>query len=693
MVVRNNSLNQINNLTPALTFSPPLASVPIPDPANPDSIPGNTQITLILAAPIPIDASLNTYTVDGSVSGNLAVNGNPVFDTGANSTDTFDIISGASVTLVTYTPQTVSANQDVAFEVSVTNSGVASVILNQIQTTFEFGGQNFTLDGDQVVSPDTTSLLRFASSTVGLPSGRYQGTLVLVGTENGVPYQDTLFTGIADSLTVQDGTVLAVSSITLSDSVVSQGESGQTLSVRVLNTGESQARILSADSIQFSYNSTYLFSRTSGQSFPFTLNGGDSTLFVYNVDVSPSAVAGQDTFRATIGYEDVNSGVSYTASDPGVYDNWLVLSDVSLNIVSLTATDTRVTQGQSGLAVSLEISNTGETGAVVGSTFLANNNTVTLISPALPDTILPDSSRTYNFTVDINPSAATGIDSLAGFVIGRNISTGAVSAITSSYLDGWNVQTPANIVLTSVFNSLSQVNSGQEDLSVEVRLTNSGQATALLDTVGIFSLPGGNIIDTLIIGSMADSLVSGASDTVFFNVDIASAYTGLLEIDAFTGYRDGNDTSRASVDSGAVNTHTWTVGTEGILVVDSVFTGTTTMSLGQSDVSVRASIRNVGSSSVQIDSLNMLYNGLGTHSVLSSIRVLPATLPLLSTGQSFIAEFNLSAASSPLDSGVIELDLAAYGTDAITGSLIDTLNSEQPDTILLQTPAVGRIAW
>jgi hypothetical protein len=183
---------------------------------------------------------------------------------------------------------------------------------------------------------------------------------------------------------------------------------------------------------------------------------------------------------------------------------WQVISDVSLNIVSLTATDTRVTQGQSGLAVSLEISNTGETGAVIGSadsigiTFLANNNTVTQVSPALPDTILPSTSRTYNFTVDINPSAATGIDSLAGFVIGRNVRTDAVSSISSGYLDGWDVQTPANIVLTSVFNSLSQINSGQEDLSVEVRLTNSGQATALLDTVGIFSLPGGNITDTMI---------------------------------------------------------------------------------------------------------------------------------------------------------------------------------------------------
>jgi len=112
------------------------------------------------------------------------------------------------------------------------------------------------------------------------------------------------------------------------------------------------------------------------------------------------------------------------------------------------------------------------------------------------------------------------------------------------------------------------------------------------------------------------------------------------------------------------------------------------MSLGQSDVIVRASIRNAGNASVQMDSLTMLYNGSDTHTVLSSVRVLPATLPLLSSGQSFIAEFNLSSASLPLDSGLVELDLSAYGTDAITSSLIDTLNSEQPDTVLLQTPAV-----
>jgi hypothetical protein len=476
---------------------------------------------------------------------------------------------------------------------------------------------------------------------------------------------------------------LIASSLQLSDSVVSQGETDQTLSLRVNNTGEAPARIFSLDSIQFNYNSTYSLSLTSGQNFPYTINGGDSALFIYDVSVAAAAAAGADTFRAVIGYEDVNSGVDYQANNPAIYDDWQVLSDVSLNIVSVTAAATRVTQGQDSLLVLLEVGNTGGVDAVIGSTdslgiqFLANNNTVTLIGPTLPDTIGASFSEVYSFYVTVNTSAATGIDSLRGFAIGRNVRTGQTNNVTSSYLDGWDVQTPANIAITSVFNGFSQVNSGQQDLSVEIRLFNQGQATALLDSSDMFGIPGGFITDSLQLATFPDSIISGGRDTVLFNVDVSAAYTGQLELDASIDYRDGNDTTRALAASGAVNRHTWTVGSDGILVVDSVFSDVTTMSLGQSGVPVRAQISNVGSAAVQIDSLRMLFNGSDTHTVLSATRVQPATLPLLSTGQSFIAEFSLSAASLPLDSGVVVFDLAAFGTDQITLALIDTMSRNQ----------------
>jgi hypothetical protein len=648
---------------------------------------------------VPADFELGDINVFGKIS----LDNNAIEKESLNPITSFTVNSGSNVIYVdnSVAPTQVVPSEDALFSMALIDSGTVDLALIPDSTYLEIGftpSLRTNLGGNFILNANDTTLVSFAQIQMpaSITSGLYDLRLHVVGRAFG---RDTIRQDIllSDSLQVLSSGQLIVSSIQLSDTVVSQGESGETVSLRILNTGEAPARIFSGDSIQFIYNASYILSRSSGQVFPFTLNGGDSTLFVYDITVDPAAITGADTFRATVGYEDVNSGVSYVASDGGVYDSWQVLSGISLNIVSLNTVPTRVTQGQSGLAVSMEISNTGGTAAVIGSSdsigisFLTNNNTVTLVSPVLPDTLAPSASRIYDFTVDINPSAATGLDSLRGFVIGRNVRTGAVNSVTSSYLDGWNVQTPANLVITRVFNALSQVNSGQEDLSVEVRLLNQGQATALLDTVGLYGLPGGSIIDTLQLASLPDSLMSGAVDTVLFNVDVAVGYTGVIDLDAYTGYRDGNDTVRVFADSGAVTTHTWTVGNEALLVIDSVFTGTETMSLGQSGVAVRAQVRNAGSASVQIDSLRMLYNGSDTHPVLSATRVLPGDLPLLSSGQSFIAEFDLSAASAPLDSGTIALDMAAYGTDQITSSAVDTLNSEQPDTLQLQTPAILQI--
>ncbi len=212
-----------------------------------------------------------------------------------------------------------------------------------------------------------------------------------------------------------------------------------------------------------------------------------------------------------IGYRDVNSGANYQADNPAVYANWRVQSGSALDILSLVATSTKVTQGQANLPVSMQVENTGETAAIIGVDsigiqFLNNNNPVTITSPTLPDTLAAGANRIYNFTVNITGSAATGVDSLRGFVFGRNVSTGSVSSTTSAYLDGWNVQTPADLVITRVYNANSQVNSGQEDLSVELRLINQGQATAILDSAGIFDIPSGNITDSLLIASLADSI-------------------------------------------------------------------------------------------------------------------------------------------------------------------------------------------
>ncbi len=285
MLVRNNSLFQVNNLSGDLLFVPDIGTTLIPDPANAAFLASRQSTTLRYIVPVPAGAPLDTILVDGSVDGNLAINGNYVFDDAAPTPESFEIISGASVTLVSYTPTQVSENQSVGFEVTVNNSGVANVVLNQTQTTLDFGGQVFNLNGDQVIASGTNSTLRFAPLAITLISGNYAGILNLSGTQNGVPYQDSLQTGVGDSLTVQSASLIAVSTIQLSDTVVSQSETGQTLSVRVVNSGEASAQISSRDSIVFNYNSSYALALSSGQSFPVTIAGGDSDLFVYDVVV------------------------------------------------------------------------------------------------------------------------------------------------------------------------------------------------------------------------------------------------------------------------------------------------------------------------------------------------------------------------------------------------------------------------
>ncbi len=695
MLVQNNSPYTIRTLTDSLIISPAENFVRIPSVTNPDSILPGEQATFRYAVVIPVGA-LGAYSIDGYISGITVPGNNFVFDNESAQTDSFTVVSGANITLVSFTPTTVSTGQSVGFDVVLNNSGAANVLLNQSQTTFEFGGQTFNLDGNQVISSTSNSTLQFTDAAVSLGVGTYEGTLILAGTENGASFRDTLLTGAADSLVVQSSGILTLASLTLSDTVVSQGESGQTVSLSVTNTGTAAARITSADSIMWSYNSVYTLNLSSGQSFPLTISGGDTSTLIYTVTVSATAPTGSDTLRARVAYEDVNSGVDSSASDAGVYAAWDVQSRSRLLVTAVRNSAGRVSQGQNNLAVEIDIENTGAVAAVVttsdsvGLQFLNNNgNTVTLSTPFLPDTVSGLSTQTYTFTVDISPTAATGIDSMRGFVIGRNVRSGAVTSSTGSYGAGWQVQTPPSIVINSIFNTLSQVNSGQEDLLVEMRLRNAGGATAVIDSVGLFTTPSGFITDSLV--AALDSLLGGLRDTVVFDVDVSALFTGSLDIDGFVRYRDGNDTTRAFVDSFAVNTHRWQVGTEGALVVDSVYTNVPTLSLGQGGVLVNAVVRNGGDAAVRVDSLRLTFDGLVNHPVMSGVRTSPVLPSVLNAGQSFVSSFNISAASAPRDSGYITLDMQAFGTDQITSVFVSTLGAAQTDSVLLQTPADVRV--
>jgi hypothetical protein len=689
MTVRNNSSYTINNFLDSLTFSQAADYKLIRYGTNPTELLAGTEGTFRFRVAVPSDAPLGSVSVDGYISGTLATNGHVTYDNTAQTTDAFTVEQAAVISYSTYTPQTISQNQAVSFAVTVFNSGAANVLLSQSLSQLTFDGQNFTLSGNQTVNGSTTTILNFTSTNIGLAPGKYAGSLLLRGTENGASFSTTL--AIDDSLTVQAPAALVLNSLTLSDTEVSQGESTQSVSLSLTNTGTAGVRISSVDSVMFSSGLSYQPQLTSGQTFPLSINGGASTTLIFRLTVAESAVTGPDAVSAVIGYTDINSGSHARTAQPGASDSWTILAKSQLVVDYLTTVPGKVSQGQSGIIVTAQITNTGEVAANFDATsalslqFKRNLNSYTLVSPLNPVLLVGGASQVATVAVAVPADAATGIDSMRVTVSGTNTRTGAAVSVASGYLDGWNVQRPPSMQISSVTSTLNYANSGQQGIPILLTLRNQGQATALIDSVGLKNLPSGATTDLLT--TALDSITGGSAKTYSFTTDIDAGFSGNLYLDGFYGVRDGNS-NLAYTDTGAVVTDSLVVGSAATLVIDSVYTTTNTMTLGQSGVSVKALIHNAGSSSVKVDSLRFKFNGLNSHSVLTAVRVVPSTLPILISGQSFVAEFRLTAAAAPVDTGLVTLDLAAYGTDQTTAFSVAGLSAQQTDVLRLQAPAL-----
>ncbi len=404
-----------------------------------------------------------------------------------NELATFTVFSGSNISYVdgTLDPTTATPGENVTMTVALFDSGTASLTLLPDSTWLEIdfspaGSVERTyLGGNFALPANDSALVSFLSTMIpdSITPGFYPIQLHVAGTPSINP-NDTLVYNIAltDQLQILIPGALSLYAADLTDTEVSQGETGQVLTFKLQNTGDGSARINSADSIQIATGSQYTLNRTSAQIFPLTIATGDSAIFTYNIAVDNNAVTGPDTFNVSVGYNDVASGRNFTVTNPAVYGDWNVLEKTTLNVVAVNAAAVNVSQGQTGLAVELQIENTGAVPGIIGSAsnigiqFTNNNNTVIYVSPVLPDTIAPLATNSYNFTVNINAAAATGIDSLRGFVNGRNLRTNALASDVSSSLDAWLVQLPPQVIITRVFSPQSTVNSGQQNLNVELRL-------------------------------------------------------------------------------------------------------------------------------------------------------------------------------------------------------------------------------
>ncbi|HED11594.1 MAG TPA: hypothetical protein ENJ10_12960, partial [Caldithrix abyssi] len=694
MQVTNNSNLTISGLVADLTFSPDYGFVET-FISGPDSLLGGQSGTYRYSLNIPSASSTGLITVDGNISGVFSSNNEAVSDLSADATDQFRVVPSASLVWTTYAPNPLSEGQSVSFTAGVRNDGSYDILLNKDSTYLQFGAQTFLLSSNQALEGNgVTTSLSFTAANLSLAAGSYNGTLVIRGTEVGNDFRDTLLTTSSglSALTVQTVADINTQSLTLSDTQVSQGESGQTLNLQIQNIGGATAMINAADSIRFNYSSTYSLALTSGQTFPLAIPGGSSVTLTWAVTVDEAAATGSDTFTARIAFSDSNSATAYVENNLSVSDTWTVLSKADLSVAEVTAAATRVSQGQTGLSLNIKIKNLGQTAARVDTLYPGFKRNINSYSTAtsFPFTLAGGDSQTVSFSVAIDSNAATGIDSIRGISNGVNSRTSAALSSTSAYLDSWRVYEAADIVINSVTSSFSRVNRGQQNVPVDVVVTNQGQATVLIDSLKLANSPANSTTDTRL--TAIDSLTAGQSKTYSFSSDISSSAGGSIILGAEFFGRDA--VSNAAVNrNNPIVRDTLTVGDAAVLVIDSVYTDVTNFTQGQGNVRVNSAVRNSGTTRIQLDAagINIRRITAGAGAGITATRVSPATLPSISPGDVAVLTFEIASATSPRDSGSVEFDGYAYGTDVISDQPDSVFSAVKKDTAYMDTPAAPTV--
>ncbi|KAF1081200.1 MAG: hypothetical protein GQF41_2468 [Candidatus Rifleibacterium amylolyticum] len=128
------------------------------------------------------------------------------------------------------------------------------------------------------------------------------------------------------------------------------------------------------------------------------------------------------------------------------------------------------------------------------------------------------------------------------------------------------VQTPPNLTITSLSEVYSNVSPGQEDLIVDIRVSNSGQADAIFDAASLTYNPTGGHSESVVSPATGTLIPGGGYLDIRFNVDIdPAAISGARTISATVrGYDANNPTSIVSAP--ASGTGDWTIlSVEGVL--------------------------------------------------------------------------------------------------------------------------------
>ncbi len=676
-----------------ITVSTTLGSITTPD-ANP-SIPGRQVATDSLGK--------ITFTLqsDSTTGGEALVAAHSV-DGDAYGTTTVRMEKLNLLTIFTRR-SLVSRGEVDTVSMSVRNEGAGTAHLDTAGLSFtgKLSGDltsEYTVTANSTnpdsIAPGATVTLSFwvqtddsatVDDTVTI-SGFVNGTSNSVQVTDNTPQQ-------ADWWVVQRPAQLAVDSVWASTDTVSQGQTGLTVWMTVLNLGEANAQIegdLSQTGPVFSSgNNQYGITLSSG---PGVIAGGEKGRFVYNVTIGGTSSPGTIGIDGRATGRDANSG--YTVSDSGANtaDTWVVQTPANLSINTIYTSPTVVSQGQAGLTVTMSVNNLGQARALITSSGLnftagtVNRNGDYTVTPAgdNPNSILGGSQDTFSFTVDVSPTASPEYITIDGLIAGQDANSGATASDSSAgQTDGWTVQSSSDLVST-IAASPNQLSEGQ-NISVTMTVTNNGGATVDSVTPSILTLSGTGDAHLYSGPSPPNADLAHAQSVDF--VWIYSTISGDHGTVRFTGNASGTDANSGNpVSSGSSSSNWVTIQTPAYLSIGSISCTYPSVSRGQQGIPVTMTVSNPGGAIAYISSAGLTF-WQGTTNRTSDYIVTPGSNPDFIPGSSSRTFSYQVKVRNNAHLGTVTIKGTVTGTDANSGNQISDSSPSQPHNWVVQTPA------
>ncbi|MBN2709356.1 MAG: Ig-like domain-containing protein [Calditrichaceae bacterium] len=503
---------------------------------------------------VPADASTGLITLQARATGTDINSGQR---TSATNTDTWNVYEDAviSISRIISDEQFVDQGETFNLNITIRNDGGSPVTVDNVILHPQIGLYNyfppafgFTVSAnDSVTIPYTLTVMNNSAVGVEQITGEIQFT-------NQFSYKSSI-SNVSDVLDITIGSNIPKISIVRVNAIptmVSQGQLDARIEVRLLASGDDSVRVDSLrlnfnNNSNYSYQQSDIYVRNQGIYLPVGMEQDEELVFVIPVDIG-ALYAGPDTMHVTVYFTELREYESMVEFDPGVDDSWIVLQRPNVHINNVSINPVTASTGQTGLVGSVFVSN--ESGVYRADAFIdsvqlqmlysgtdySNQFTITRQSaPSLPLALPAGNSSRFDFNLDVNTDAITGVYTGSAVVENYDANDGQRQIVNTPEASGnLTVQSTADLSINQIWVEPDTVSKGQENPLVYALIQNTGQAGAVVNTIMIDIIA--NLVNldfnqALINRVTPYPLAGGQTDTLIFDFEVpVIADTGGVDV-------------------------------------------------------------------------------------------------------------------------------------------------------------------